>query len=295
MTGFGASLCSLVFPFAAKYSESINYAFVARFIMGVSQGALFPAVYVFLCEWLPRDERSKWLPVPSAFSRIGTIVMNQALPIILINYGWESVFYVSGGAALVWCIVFIIFASDSPQQSRWISTAELTHIESCMDPPANPASIAPQQAKSVTASGFSINEAAEKSLSTPSVSWTKIVTNKAILMLSLVMFTSEWSNMLLLVKLPGFLGSVLKLDLVEVGLGLKHDSAKYTTVPGLTTFRSPMTSNDLCPLDRILEQRPDLHLLCPVSAIGLLRLEARVVRDRELELAESAQNLRGCR
>lgn len=218
MTGFGASLCSLVFPFAAKYSSSIYYAYAVRFILGASQGALFPAVYVFLCEWLPRSERSKWLPVPSAFSRIGTIVMNLILPIILINYNWESVFYVSGAAALLWCIVFITFASNSPQQSYWISKQELMYIESHMEPRVGTLSVVQQQTSttSVTGSGFSINEPAKKSLSKPSVSWKKIATNKAILILSLVMFTSEWSNMLLLVKLPGFLGPVLKLDLVEV-------------------------------------------------------------------------------
>lgn len=184
--------------------------------MGATQGALFPAVYVFLCEWLPRSERSKWLPVPSAFSRIGTIVMNFIAPTILINYNWESVFYVSGAATLLWCIVFFIFGSNSPQQSYWLSKQELMYIEAHMEPRVGTSKAINQPATSVTGSGFSINESATKTMKKPSISWKKMVTNRAILILSLVMFTSEWSNVLLLIKLPGFLGPVFKLDIVEV-------------------------------------------------------------------------------
>ena len=186
--------------------------------MGACQGALFPAVYVLLCEWLPPKERSKWLPYPSAFSRFGTIVMNLSVPFIMLNYDWETVFYVSGVITLMWCVLFVIFGSNSPSQSYWISKEELMFIESRMEPRVGTLT---QQPTSMTASGFTINESANETLSRPSVSWFKIATNKALLILSFVMFTSEWSNMLLLVKLPGFLKPVLRMDLVEVSVIVK--------------------------------------------------------------------------
>lgn len=182
--------------------------------MGATQGALFPAVYVLFCEWLPKDERSKWLPYPSAFSRFGAIIMNLVIPIILLDYGWEAVYYVCGTATLIWCILFIIFGSNSPEQSYWISKQELIFIHSQMESKKLD-SIRQQRNDIMTASGFTINE--EKADKKPSVSLVKMAKNKAILILSLVMFTSEWSNVLLLVKLPDFLKSALSMETKEIG------------------------------------------------------------------------------
>lgn len=216
MCGMGTGLCSLIFPFAAKLSESIWPAWLVRLIMGASQGALFPVCYVFICEWLPRNERSSWLPFPSAFSRIGTIVMNLVLPWIMRSYDWETVFYVSGTVTLIWCMIFFTFGSNSPSQSFWISNEERIYIESNMEQ----RNTTLNKQSEVSASGFTINEASSASLelpNKPSINWGKILTNRPILILSFVMFLSDWSNFILLVKLPSFLDHVLKMDLVEVG------------------------------------------------------------------------------
>lgn len=209
MNGLGCGLCSLAFPYAAKYGTSITFAYIIRIIMGATQGALFPSTYVILCEWLTKSERSTWLPWPSTFSRFGAIAMYLIVPIIMQLYDWEMVFYISGVACLTWVLIFIIFASDCPSQSFWISKKELAHIELNQELPA-PVKSEP----SLTASGFELNAAQCK----PQLSWTKVATNKGVYILSLVMFTSEWSNMLLLVKLPGFLGPVFNMDVAEVSI-----------------------------------------------------------------------------
>lgn len=188
--------------------------------MGASQAPLFPAVYVLLCEWLPKDERSKWLPYPSAFSRFGAIVMYLVIPFILRVHGWEAVYYVCGTVTLLWSILFMIFGSNSPEQSYWISKQELSFIELHTEPKVDNNFVTSQQQRNnvMTASGFTINEEKPAYDKKPSISFITMAKNKAILILSLVMFTSEWSNMLLLIKLPDFLKSALKMELEEIGL-----------------------------------------------------------------------------
>lgn len=200
--GLGSSLSSLLFPVVARVNSIGFYlAFSLRVFLGCTQGAMFPAVYVFFCQWLPKKERPKWLPFPSAFSRFGTIAMNTMVPIILDAFGWEAVFYFIGGAALVWCGLFLVFASSTPQDNYWISKDELVYIESHMEPQVGTLS----QRSTVTASGFTINESSAAA-SKPPISWKKIFTNKAVLVMSLVMFSAEWSNAILLITLPKFLG-----------------------------------------------------------------------------------------
>lgn len=219
--GVVTGLMSLVFPYLAKCSDSIIYAYISRIIMGASQGVLFPAAYVFLCEWLPQNERAKWLSIPSTFGRVGTILMYFIVPSILRNYGWESVFYLSGALTLGWSLIFFIFASNKPATSYWISDKELIYIESRMEP-----SMAELNRQStLSASGFTINEPVEK----PKINWSKLIMNKPLVILSVVMFTSEWSNMLLLVKLPGFLGPALKMDIEEVSNGCNSKLCQTST------------------------------------------------------------------
>lgn len=216
--GLGGTLCSLALPYAAKCSTSIIYAYLVRIVLGASQGAIFPASYVLLCEWLPRSERSFWLPIPATFGRFGTIAMNLVLPLVVINYNWEAVFYVSGALTLAWTILFFIFGANKPDESFWISKGELAHIESQMQKTPDKldlsSSLATLANHPPSIDGSSLTIIAPSV--TPPVSWLKMATNRPIMVLAMVMFLSEWNSMLLLIKLPGFLGPVLKMELVEV-------------------------------------------------------------------------------
>lgn len=209
----GTGLSSLMFPYAAKMSDGIFLAYAVRIIMGASQAGLFPAVYVLLCEWLPKKERSRWLAVPSAAGRIGTIVMNLSVPLVLGLYKrWEVVFYLSGLLTLLWGFIFLVFGSDSPSKSRWISDKERMFIEARMEPRVGSLTSGPQ----LTGSGFELNETVGEAARKPPISWLKMLTSRPLMILTLVMFTSEWSNMLLLIKLPGFLEPALGMELEEV-------------------------------------------------------------------------------
>ncbi len=44
--------------------------------------------------------------------------------------GWEGVFYLHGGLAVVWCFLWVAFVTDSPSDHRFISNEERELIES---------------------------------------------------------------------------------------------------------------------------------------------------------------------
>ena len=45
-------------------------------------------------------------------------------------WGWESVFYIEGGASLVWLLLWLVLASDTPASHPLISQAEREYIQS---------------------------------------------------------------------------------------------------------------------------------------------------------------------
>lgn len=42
--------------------------------------------------------------------------------------GWPSIFYLSGGAGVIWCVVWFFYGASSPDEYSKISVEENTYI-----------------------------------------------------------------------------------------------------------------------------------------------------------------------
>lgn len=200
--GLGSGMVTLVFPWVAQ-NTPVASVFFARFIMGVLQSGVFPASYVLLSDWLPPIERSKWLPIPSAASRVGMIVISMLCNTIITHYNWQTVFYFSALATLIWTTVWFIVGSSRPRDNLFIGRKELLYIETNL------------KARTVLKEPNTQLGVNEKVFKKP-VDWMKLIKSPSVWIMTLVMFGSEWSNMLLFMLMPRFFSGPLKLDLGEV-------------------------------------------------------------------------------
>lgn len=49
------------------------------------------------------------------------------------NLGWEAVFYIEGGLAMIWLVFWVICSADTPQQARFISQEERDYITTSLN------------------------------------------------------------------------------------------------------------------------------------------------------------------
>lgn len=63
---------------------------------------------------------------------LGTVISLPFSGILAAAVGWESVFYVQGGLALIWCVLWLFFVYDSPEDHPRIHPAELELFEKAM-------------------------------------------------------------------------------------------------------------------------------------------------------------------
>ena len=63
---------------------------------------------------------------------LGTVISLPFSGILADLLGWESVFYVQGGLAMIWCVLWLIFVYDSPQDHPRIHPAERELFETSM-------------------------------------------------------------------------------------------------------------------------------------------------------------------
>ena len=103
---------------------------VARFVLGVFEGGVWPAVLVLLSRWFPQNERARanalWMTC-LPFSAAGMAPLTGWLLTFLT---WRQVFVIEGIPPLIWVVVWWMFTADRPSEARWCSPEERYDIES---------------------------------------------------------------------------------------------------------------------------------------------------------------------
>jgi ACS family hexuronate transporter-like MFS transporter len=106
----------------------------ARMALGVGEGGGFPGGIKAVAEWFPKKERALATGLFNAGTNIGAIVTPLIVPAIVLAYGWQMAFIVTGVAGLVWLPIWLIVYRRPREQPR-VGAAELAYIE---QDPADP-------------------------------------------------------------------------------------------------------------------------------------------------------------
>jgi ACS family hexuronate transporter-like MFS transporter len=100
---------------------------IAMFLLGLGEAANFPACIKTVAEWFPRRERALATGIFNSGANIGNIVVPLVVPTLVVLVTWRGAFVVTGGAGVVWLIVWLIYYRR-PEQHRSVSKSELDLI-----------------------------------------------------------------------------------------------------------------------------------------------------------------------
>ncbi|XP_025995967.2 putative inorganic phosphate cotransporter isoform X2 [Solenopsis invicta] len=99
---------------------------IIRFIQGLGEGPIVPCTHALLAKWIPPNERSRMGAFVYAGAQFGTVV-SMPLSGLLAAWdfgGWPSIFYVFGIIGTIWCIAFLIWVYEDPEQHPSITEDE---------------------------------------------------------------------------------------------------------------------------------------------------------------------------
>lgn len=99
----------------------------ARILLGLSEGANFPAAIKIVAEWFPVKERALATGIFNAGTNVGAVLCPITVPWIYLHLGWETTFYVTGGTGFVWVIAWWLIY-DHPETHKRLSDAEREYI-----------------------------------------------------------------------------------------------------------------------------------------------------------------------
>jgi len=105
--------------------------------------------------WAPPLERSRLVTIAFSGSYFGTVISLPLSGYLAETLGWPWIFYVfgeisemytfqlkfniffPGAIAIIWCMVWLLVVSETPQEDRRITEEELDYIRATVGPAAN--------------------------------------------------------------------------------------------------------------------------------------------------------------
>ena len=120
----GWSAATLLHAFTRGFASLIGL----RLALGVLEQPCFPANSSIVAAWFPRSERGMAVSVYTAAEYVALGFFSPLLFWITAQYGWRSLFFLSGGLGLAFTLVWWRSYRE-PHESRRVSQAELDYIE----------------------------------------------------------------------------------------------------------------------------------------------------------------------
>ena len=111
------------------------YLLVAiRFLLGVVEAAVMPAMLVYLCHWFTRAERSR----ANTFLMLGNPVtilwMSVVSGYLIKHFDWRWMFIIEGLPAVLWAFIWWRLVDDRPAQVTWLSEREKASLQQAWRP-----------------------------------------------------------------------------------------------------------------------------------------------------------------
>ncbi|PSR86547.1 Anion transporter 5 like [Actinidia chinensis var. chinensis] len=96
---------------------------IARLLVGVAQGFIFPSIHTVLAQWVPPHERSRSVSLTTSGMYLGAAVGMLVLPSLVKFRGPQSIFLAEATLGAMWALLWYKYASDPPRAEHPKATA----------------------------------------------------------------------------------------------------------------------------------------------------------------------------
>ncbi|XP_068344307.1 probable anion transporter 5 [Pyrus communis] len=96
---------------------------IARLLVGVAQGFIFPSIHTVLAQWVPPHERSRSVSLTTSGMYLGAAAGMLFLPSLVKYRGPQDVFLAEAALGAMWSLLWFKYASDPPRSEHPKATA----------------------------------------------------------------------------------------------------------------------------------------------------------------------------
>ncbi|XP_014524294.1 probable anion transporter 5 [Vigna radiata var. radiata] len=164
---------------------------VARLLVGVAQGFIFPSIHTVLAQWVPPHERSRSVSLTTSGMYLGAALGMLLLPTLVKFRGPQSVFLAEAALGASWSLLWFKYAIDPKSTASGVGELVLP-INKKMD-------------------------SHNKKVLSAKIPWVKILTSFPVWAIVVNNFTFHYALYVLMNWLPTYFELGLKLSLQDMG------------------------------------------------------------------------------
>ena len=105
---------------------------VVRFLIGVVEAAVLPAMVIFLSHWFTKRERGRANTYLILGNPVTVLWLTAVSGYLIEATSWRGMFIIEGIPAILWAFVFRKMVQDKPQEATWLNETEKTTLLSTL-------------------------------------------------------------------------------------------------------------------------------------------------------------------
>jgi sugar phosphate permease len=171
-----------------------------RFLLGVAEGGVYPAILVIVGNWFPQKELGRANGLFLCSLPFSAAVTNPISGWIVSHYDWRALFFFEGVVSLTLIAVWMPLVSDSPEKAKWISKEEKEYLLTTL------AAERVQREANFRNSGAVVK-----------ASYGQLFANRYLWIMSVIYFCYAAGSIAYVIWLPTLLKRLMKMSLTNVG------------------------------------------------------------------------------
>jgi sugar phosphate permease len=112
--------------------SDVRLLYVARFLLGVVESAVLPALLILQARWFTRSERARANALLVMGNPVTLLWMSVLSGYLAQHLGWRMMFVVEGLPPIIWAFVWWRLVADRPSEARWLGAGDRGQLEATL-------------------------------------------------------------------------------------------------------------------------------------------------------------------
>jgi len=113
--------------------HDVYWLIAIRFLLGVVEAAVMPAMLIYLCHWFTRAERSRANTFLILGNPVTILWMSVVSGYLVQQFDWRWMFIIEGAPAILWAFIWWRLVDDRPEQAKWLDAREKAALRQALD------------------------------------------------------------------------------------------------------------------------------------------------------------------
>ncbi len=117
------------FALLTGFVQNPTQLLIIRFILGVAEGGVYPAILALIGHWFPNEEKARAIAFFQMNLAVASIITGPLSGWLIEVQGWREMFIIEGVLSLGLLFIWMPMVADHPHQAKWLDPREREWIE----------------------------------------------------------------------------------------------------------------------------------------------------------------------